>query len=91
MKRKSIATSSLVVPLALFLSALFSAPAATTPPKVVFAGDSVTYGWTSVFAANPNWINQGAPGSRSRLRVSPNVEGWRGGPSCSSESWRRKL
>ncbi len=33
---------------------------AATPPKVVFIGDSVTYNWTSAFAANPNWINKGA-------------------------------
>jgi GDSL-like Lipase/Acylhydrolase family len=49
--------------LALFLSAFFSATAATTPPKVVFIGDWITYSWASAFAANPNWINQGAPGS----------------------------
>jgi hypothetical protein len=49
---------------ALVLSALFSATAtaATTPPKVVFIGDYVTYFWASAFAANPNWINQGSPG-----------------------------
>ena len=44
----------------LFLSACFSAFAATpAPPKVVFLGDQVTLGWTSAFAANPNWINKG--------------------------------
>lgn len=47
---------------ALLLSAFVSAIAATTPPKVVFIGDWITYGWASAFAANPNWINQGAPG-----------------------------
>jgi lysophospholipase L1-like esterase len=31
----------------------------TNPPKVVFIGDYITYEWASVFAANPNWINQG--------------------------------
>ena len=30
-------------------------------PKVVFLGDYITYNWASAFAANPNWINQGAP------------------------------
>jgi hypothetical protein len=44
--------------LALFLSAFFSASAATAP-KVVFIGDWITYSWTSAFAANPNWINKG--------------------------------
>ena len=47
--------------LALFLFAFFSASAATTAPKVVFIGDQITYGWTSAFAANSNWINQGVP------------------------------
>ena len=46
---------------ALVLSTFTSATAGTTaPPKVVFIGDWVTYGWTSAFAANPNWVNQGA-------------------------------
>ena len=44
------------------LVVLTSAHAATTAPKVVFIGDWVTYGWTSAFAANPNWVNQGTPG-----------------------------
>ena len=35
--------------------------ATTAPPKVVFIGDEITYGWTSAFAANPNWINKGVP------------------------------
>jgi hypothetical protein len=46
--------------LALSLSAIFSASAATPAPKVVFIGDSVTLNWTSLFAANPNFINKGA-------------------------------
>jgi lysophospholipase L1-like esterase len=46
---------------ALFLSAFFSSSAATAAPKVVFIGDQITYEWTSAFAANPNWINQGVP------------------------------
>jgi Bacterial Ig-like domain (group 2) len=46
--------------LGLFLSACFSASAATPiSPKVVFLGDQVTLGWTTAFAANPNWINKG--------------------------------
>jgi acyl-CoA thioesterase-1 len=46
----------------LVLSALASATAATpAPPKVVFIGDPITLNWTSAFAANPNWINKGAP------------------------------
>ena len=44
--------------LSLFLYPFF-ASAANTAPKVVFIGDQYTYGWTSAFAANPNWINQG--------------------------------
>src|SRR5271155_5247982 len=48
--------------LTLFFSALFSASAATPSPKVVFIGDWVTYSWAGAFAANPTWINQGAPG-----------------------------
>ena len=51
-----------IATLVLFLSALVPATAATTPPKVVFIGDWVTYYWTSGFAANPNWINQGDQG-----------------------------
>jgi hypothetical protein len=51
-----------IATLSLFLSALVPAAAATTPSKVVFLGDWVTYYWTSGFAANPNWINQGIPG-----------------------------
>jgi lysophospholipase L1-like esterase len=47
---------------ALLLSVFASANAATTPPKVVFIGDWVTDSWTSAFAANPNWINEGTPG-----------------------------
>ena len=45
---------------AMFLSALMpvAAGAATTPPKVVFYGDNVTYGWTLPYS---NWINKGAP------------------------------
>jgi hypothetical protein len=35
--------------------------AQSTPPKVVFIGDYITYAWSSAFAANPNWINQGTP------------------------------
>ena len=43
-------------------AAYHSAPAATpAPPKVVFIGDYLTAGWTSGFAANPNWINQAYP------------------------------
>jgi hypothetical protein len=34
-------------------------PNETPAPKVVFIGDWITYDWTSAFAANPNWINQG--------------------------------
>ena len=34
-------------------------PNETPAPKVVFIGDWITYNWTSAFAANPNWINQG--------------------------------
>jgi hypothetical protein len=34
---------------------------AAPAPKVVFIGDWITYNWTSAFAANPNWINQGSP------------------------------
>jgi hypothetical protein len=33
----------------------------TPAPKVVFIGDWITYNWTTAFAANPNWINQGSP------------------------------
>ena len=51
-----------VVLLALLFSAFFSASAATPAPRVVFIGDWVTYSWDGVFAANPNWINQGTPG-----------------------------
>lgn len=51
-----------IATLFLFLSALVPAIAATTPPKVVFLGDWVTYYWSSGFAANPNWINQGIQG-----------------------------
>jgi hypothetical protein len=51
-----------IATLFLFLSALVPATAATTPPKVVFLGDWVTYYWTSGFAANSNWINQGVAG-----------------------------
>jgi Bacterial Ig-like domain (group 2) len=49
--------------IALLLTALVpvTAGAATAPPKVVFYGDQFTLGWTSAFAANPNWINKGAP------------------------------
>ena len=35
------------------------APNETPAPKVVFIGDWITYNWTSAFAANPNWVNQG--------------------------------
>jgi lysophospholipase L1-like esterase len=48
--------------LALSFSAFAPATAATNPPKVVFIGDWVTYLWTSGFAANANWINQGVLG-----------------------------
>jgi len=46
------------------LGVLFSAvdadaAATKAPPKVVFIGDYLTAGWTSGFAANPNWINEG--------------------------------
>jgi hypothetical protein len=51
-----------VIALTLFFSAFFSASAATPSPRVVFIGDWVTYSWAGAFAANPNWINQGAPG-----------------------------
>jgi lysophospholipase L1-like esterase len=51
-----------IATLFLFLSALVPATAATTPPKVVFIGDWVTYYWASGFAANPNWVNQGISG-----------------------------
>jgi lysophospholipase L1-like esterase len=46
----------------LLLSAFTSATAATNPPKIVFIGDWITYGWTGAFAANKNWINEGTPG-----------------------------
>jgi len=36
-------------------------PNETPAPKVVFIGDWITYNWTTAFAANPNWINQGSP------------------------------
>jgi hypothetical protein len=52
----------LVATFALLLSAFVSttaAAAATAPPKVVFIGDLLTYGWP---ITNPNWVNQGAPG-----------------------------
>jgi hypothetical protein len=39
--------------------------ATTTAPKVVFIGDFITYDWSSGFAANPNWINQGGGPSTS--------------------------
>ena len=39
-----------------------SAASAATQPKVVFIGDYFTYLWSSAFAANPNWINEGADG-----------------------------
>jgi hypothetical protein len=52
-----------IATLFLLLSALVPATAATTPPKVVFLGDWVTYYWTSGFAANPNWINKGISGA----------------------------
>jgi lysophospholipase L1-like esterase len=48
--------------LAMFSMAL-SASAATSAPKVVFIGDYITHNWTSGFAANPNWINQGVNGA----------------------------
>jgi hypothetical protein len=38
-------------------------PNETFAPKVVFVGDYITAQWASVFAANPNWINQGDPNS----------------------------
>jgi lysophospholipase L1-like esterase len=37
--------------------------AAQSKPKVVFIGDQFTFNWSSAFAANPNWINQGWAGS----------------------------
>jgi hypothetical protein len=46
----------------LLLSVFNSAIAATTPPKVVFIGDWVTYAWVGAFAAHSNWINKGTPG-----------------------------
>ena len=36
-----------------------STPNEAPAPKVVFIGDWITYNWTSAFAANSNWINQG--------------------------------
>jgi lysophospholipase L1-like esterase len=36
---------------------------AQSKPKVVFIGDQFTFNWSSAFAANPNWINQGWAGS----------------------------
>jgi hypothetical protein len=65
--------------LALFLSAFLSASAANTAPKVVFIGDWVTYSWTSAFAANPNWVNEGVPG------IAPCC----GGPGTSSDTLAR--
>jgi hypothetical protein len=66
----------MLVALALFLSAFFSATAANAQlapefvrasnsseqplPKVVFVGDYITYFWASAFAAHPNWINEGS-------------------------------
>jgi hypothetical protein len=35
------------------------APNEAPAPKVVFIGDWITYNWTTAFAANSNWINQG--------------------------------
>jgi hypothetical protein len=52
--------------LAMFGMVLFAnttASAATATPKVVFIGDYITANWTSGFAANPNWINQGVNGA----------------------------
>ena len=46
----------------LLLSAFASTSAATTPPKIVFIGDWVTYSWTGAFGANKNWIDEGTPG-----------------------------
>jgi hypothetical protein len=67
--------------LALLLSALMPVGADAQPapnfarqhpaPKVVFIGDYFTYEWTSAFAANPNWINQGNPDTRFGL-----TSGW---------------
>lgn len=48
--------------LAGFTSAAVSAPTTATPPNVVFIGDEITFFWSSGFAANPNWINEGLPG-----------------------------
>jgi hypothetical protein len=45
----------------LTLNPLPTTPVNNLPPKVVFIGDWITYNWTSAFAANPNWINQGLP------------------------------
>jgi hypothetical protein len=47
--------------LAFGLLSLSLSAAQSTPPKVVFVGDYITTQWTSAFAANPNWINQGYP------------------------------
>jgi hypothetical protein len=41
----------------LILTALTAS--AQTKPKVVFIGDNVTFNWSSAFAANKNWINEG--------------------------------
>lgn len=52
------------VGLALFLTAFapLAASAATAPkPKVVFYGDGFTLAWTTLAAANPNWINVSEP------------------------------
>ena len=49
--------------LGMVLSASAVASAATTPPKVVFIGDFITYDWSSGFAAHSNWINKGGSAS----------------------------
>jgi hypothetical protein len=36
-----------------------TAAAQSNKPKVVFIGDQFTFNWSSAFAANPNWINEG--------------------------------
>jgi hypothetical protein len=41
----------------LILAALTAS--AQTKPKVVFIGDNITFNWSSAFAANKNWINEG--------------------------------
>ena len=59
-----IKNHKVTVALTLFLTALvpLAASAATAPkPKVVFYGDGFTLAWTTLAAANPNWINVSEP------------------------------